>query len=403
MQCDTRAEENKDKLFFCLISLYIMIINLDFRWFFVDKITRVYYLCFMNVHVYNLALRGGFIVNRRDHFQSILAHTSRSPGFWHGQPHPEAEAELFRYFQVENNLELGIALGSTMHWVWPDDKKIYLDPNGRPMFDVLGGQVRHSLSEDGIFANCESVEEIEAFPWPRLEYLNFESCMQEIHQAHEAGLAVMSGMWCPFFHIVADFFGMENYFVKMYTHPEVVDAVTNKVVDFFIAANTRFLTEAQGKVDLFFFGNDFGCQRDTLISPECFRRFVLPSLARLVENGQRFGLPTALHSCGSIYKVLPDILALGINILHPIQAQATGMSAVELEAKYGEAVVFMGGMDAQGILPFGTPAEVRAEAERLTAVFGGNYILSPSHECLLPNIPPENLTAMADFIRQSSK
>jgi uroporphyrinogen decarboxylase len=56
----------------------------------------------------------------------------------------------------------------------------------------------------------------------------------------------------------------------------------------------------------------------------------------------------------------------------------------------------MGGLDAQQILPFGTADEIREEVRRLKKLFGPNYIVSPSHETLLPNVPLENVVAMME-------
>lgn len=61
---------------------------------------------------------------------------------------------------------------------------------------------------------------------------------------------------------------MQNYFIKMYECPDVVEAVTERVVDFYVAANERFFSGLGERADVMFFGNDFGTQLDLLISPE---------------------------------------------------------------------------------------------------------------------------------------
>jgi uroporphyrinogen decarboxylase len=127
----------------------------------------------------------------------------------------------------------------------------------------------------GIFAECEDVRQVEDYEWPNPDYLDFTEVLEYLR--NDAGdYYRLSGFWSPFFHEVADFFGMENYFVKMYTHPEVVHAVTRHVVDFYLEANARFFGKSKGLVDAFFFGNDFGTQRDLLISPDLFKEFVFP-------------------------------------------------------------------------------------------------------------------------------
>jgi uroporphyrinogen decarboxylase len=252
------------------------------------------------------------------------------------------------------------------------------------------------LSEGGIFAETEDIAKIEAFHWPETKYIDFTDTLKEIDKTIAAGQAVLSGAWSCFFHIACDFFGMENYFVKMHTDPAVVDAVTRHVVDFYLEINEKLFDLAGNKIDAFFFGNDFGSQLDLLISPGHFDRFVMPYFREFTDQAHRRGYKVVLHSCGSIDRVIPRLIDAGVEVLHPIQAMAKNMDAESLAKKYNGKIVFLGGVDTQRILPFGTPDDVRNEVKRLKNLFGPNYIVSPSHESILPNVPPENIAAMAE-------
>jgi hypothetical protein len=150
------------------------------------------------------------------------------------------------------------------------------------------------------------------------------------------------------------------------------------------------------KIDAFFFGNDFGSQLDLLISPEHFDRFVMPYFRELTDQAHSHGYNVVLHSCGSIDRVIPRLIDAGVEVLHPIQAMAKNMDAASLAKKYNGKIVFLGGVDTQRLLPFGTPQEVRDEVRRLKDLFGPNFLVSPSHESLLPNVSPENIMAMAE-------
>ena len=72
------------------------------------------------------------------------------------------------------------------------------------------------------------------------------------------------------------------------------------------------------------------------------------------------------------------------------------MDAASLARKYNGHIVFVGGVDTQELLPFGTPQQVRDEVRRLRELFGPNYIVSPSHESILPGVSAENIQAMAE-------
>ena len=128
--------------------------------------------------------------------------------------------------------------------------------------------------------------------------------------------------------------------------------------------------------------------------------FVLPGIKRLVDVANRYNIKSILHSCGSIVKALPMIIDTGVTAIHPIQAKAAGMEAEKLMTEFGNDLIFMGGVDTQELLPFGTPEQVSLEVHRLKDIFGPNYIVSPSHEALLANVSPENLIAMSKAAKQ---
>ena len=295
------------------------------------------------------------------------------------------------------DVEISAALKSDMMWISPEVMAgSWKHPEGKPMFDTKGGQGHHELSGAGVFSDCEDARQIESFDWPDPAYLDFEPARQLIQQASDKGMAVVGGMWMSFFHVLSDFFGMENYFMKMYTHPAVVEAATEKMVDFYIEANKRCLETLDGGLDVVFFGNDVGSQLDLLISPDAFKKFILPSYKRIVNQAKNYDLKVMLHSCGAIRKIIPDLIEVGIDALHPLQAKAEGMGAAELSSEYGDSLLFVGGVDTQDLLPFGTPQQVRDEVRRLKDTFGSRYIVSPSHEAILSNVPIQNVVAMMD-------
>jgi uroporphyrinogen decarboxylase len=357
----------------------------------------------------------------RERIQTILkGQDADRSGFWLGNPTDESKEMYYRHFgikeekeevpeeylrasQVKTNkagrsdLELNLAVSSDMIWISPElDPATWKHPERKPMWDFYGGKERHSLTQPGVFGDCEDIQEVERFDWPDPSYIDFTRTHANVKEARDAGLAVFGGMWMPFFHIVADFFGMENYFMKMYTNPEIVEAVTERVVHFYLEANKRCLDLMASDIDAGFFGNDFGSQLDIMISPEMFDRFILPYYKRCIAGIKSYGLPVIVHSCGAIDRLIPRLIDAGIDGLHPLQAKAVGMDAENLSRKYGKHLVFIGGLDTQELLPFGTVEEIRGEVGRLRKVFGPRFILSPSHEALLPNVSPEKVVAMSE-------
>ena len=335
-------------------------------------------------------------MNGRERLTDILSYKSDHCGFWHGNPNWKCRDRIFSELGVKNDFEMGLMLGDSCRWVMPEEFGMWTHPENKPLWDVLGGKERKSLSQPGVFGDCEDVSEVEAFDWPDEKYLDFTRTIEQLDATHAKGQATLSGSWSCFFHIVCDFFGMENYFVKMYTDPDVVEAVTEHVANFYYNANEKLFSMAADKIDMFFFGNDFGSQKDMLISPELFDRFVMPYFARFTQQAHRCGMKVLLHSCGSIERIIPRLIDAGVDALHPIQALAANMDAVTLSRKYNGKIVFVGGVDTQRIMPFGTPSQVKDEVRRLRDLFGENYVVSPSHESILPEVPVANVVAMAE-------
>ncbi len=339
-------------------------------------------------------------------------------GFWLGNPHSETWPLYFRHFgtgdaqgrprddagevvsyaKMDWNAaeRLRCMLGDDVRWLSPQWTS-YKHPQGKPIWEHQH-DARKGLASGGVFADCEDPREVEDFPWPSPDYLDFTTTLQALRNSGDVYRA--SGMWSCFFHDVADFLGMENYFVKMYTHPEVVHAVTAKVCGFYLEANERFFAAAGGEVDGLFFGNDFGTQLDLLVSPDQFDRFIMPWFRRFTEQGHRHGLQVILHSCGAIHKVIGRLIDAGVDALHPLQAKATDMDAATLARDFRGRIAFMGGIDTQHLLVHGSPQQIRDEVRRVRDLLGPALVISPSHEALLPNVPPENVLAMAEAARE---
>ena len=85
-----------------------------------------------------------------------------------------------------------------------------------------------------------------------------------------------------------------------------------------------------------------------------------------------------------------------VDCLHPLQARARDMEAERLAADFGGRLAFLGGIDAQELMTNGTPEQVRADVRRVKNLLGPHMIVSPSHEAILPNVPPENVRALAE-------
>jgi uroporphyrinogen decarboxylase len=314
-------------------------------------------------------------------------------GFWLGNPHPDTLPIYHAYFGTTTLEELHRKLGSDLRWLSPQmTATVYRHPDGKGLFDL--GQHKKSHAEPGPLASCTTVREVDAYDWPDGAYLDFAECLASLADA--SGCYRASGFWMPFFHDVIDLFGFEPFMFMLHDEPSVVHAAFEHVCGFYLEANERFFASARGQVDASFFGNDFGTQRDLLISERHFDEFLLPWIRKVAEQAHRHDLQVIMHSCGSVHRLIDRLIDAGVQCLHPLQAKADGMEAGALVRAFGGRVAFLGGIDTQELLVRGTADDVRNEVRRLKDIFGPSWIASPSHEALLPDIPPCNIAAMAE-------
>ncbi|MDR3314051.1 MAG: methyltransferase [Oscillospiraceae bacterium] len=268
----------------------------------------------------------------------------------------------------------------------------YRHPEGLAEWNPGWGMERNrSLGAAGCFAEAETMAELGNYPWPDAAYYDFSETYAAI--ARQSDKLVFSGPWCTLLTTLTNHFGMQNYFMMLYDNPALIEAVTERFTDYYVSVIHKFYSGAPTG-EVLFIGIDLGTQRDLFLSAEQFRRFLLPSIRRLIAAGKQCGKQVMMHSCGSIYRIIPDLIDAGVDILHPLQAQAAGMAAAEL-AQYKNDIAFCGGIDAQSFIVNATPAQVADEVQRVYGLLGPNIIISPSHEEVLPNVPAANMLAMA--------
>jgi uroporphyrinogen decarboxylase len=142
--------------------------------------------------------------------------------------------------------------------------------------------------------------------------------------------------------------------------------------------------------------DDYGSQHGLLISPKLFNEFYRPHVQRGIDLAKSYGLIVFHHDDGDLRKLLPTLVEMGIEILNPIQWRCGNWDLADLKARYGKRICFHSAVDNQQTLPFGTPADVRAEVKQLIATLASDhtgYILGPCHN-LQPVSPVENIIAM---------
>ncbi|MCC7447073.1 MAG: methyltransferase [Anaerolineae bacterium] len=153
----------------------------------------------------------------------------------------------------------------------------------------------------------------------------------------------------------------------------------------------------------FITGTDFGTQNGPFVSPKAYRNLYKPFHAEInnwIHKNTQW--KTWIHSCGSIWRLLDDIVDAGFDVLNPVQTAAADMGVSALKEKYGDRITFWGGgIDTQRTLPFGKPDDICRQVEERMKIFGkgGGFVFNTIHN-VQAGIPVENLVALYEAVNK---
>lgn len=256
------------------------------------------------------------------------------------------------------------------------------------------GPMREDMK--GALAEAQSFEELAAFPWPSVDELDYSGLRAECERYDAYALLYGSAdVW----QRPALVRGWEEMFVDMVEHPDWAHYLCGRFCEFYLEDYTRAAEITDGRIDLYLLISDLGSQTAPLISLSMFHEFVAPYVKRMVDRIHALGGKVLFHSCGAAYPFIEELIALGVDVLDPIQPVGPELSPERLKAEFGDRLSFHGGIDMQRLLPKGRPDEIRREVARYCQVLGagGGYILSPAH-LFQPDVPPENILAMYETL-----
>ncbi len=199
--------------------------------------------------------------------------------------------------------------------------------------------------------------------------------------------------------------GFDTFLEDLAAQPSFAEDLMERILQVECDTVATFLDAVGPYLDVIAFKDDIAMQSGPVISPAMFRRMIKPRLKRLVDTiKSKTHAKVWFHSCGSVYYALRDLIEIGVDILNPVQVAAKDMDTERLKREFGSNLSFWGGIDTQHVMPFGTPAQVRAEVRtRLRDLApGGGYVLASVHN-IEADVPGENIWAMAQAAQQCGR
>lgn len=267
-------------------------------------------------------------------------------------------------------------------WSMPDDQQLYMDITHHPLAEA-------------------TIRDLADYPFPKgNDPTRFTGVREQaLALRKETTYALCTGIFGVIYEYCWYMRGLERWFMDTVETPAFCEALLDRTLRFWMDFATGFMHAVGDLVDVVMIGDDLAGQTGPLFSPAFYRRMVKPRQEALVQHLKALTKAKVwYHTCGSCAEYIPDLLDNGIDILNPVQISARGMEPQRLKKEFGTQVVLWGGaIDSQHVLPYATPAEVRAEVRRNLQVFkpGGAYVFNNVHN-IQYGVPPENVVALYD-------
>jgi uroporphyrinogen decarboxylase len=327
---------------------------------------------------------------------------------------PEIQKRTMEHFGCENYEELLLFLGVDFRNNYGPSYvgqsfKTYPDGTVEDLWGVRRKTVVYGKGTDheGSYSEVaesplermQTVEDIEKYDrWASPDWWNYSRVKQDCAVYHPQFCVINVGdrldrtaQLKPMMYLR----GVQQTFIDLALNPQIVAAIRDHVVNYFVEYDHRVFKAAGGEIDIFMMGDDVGGQTSPLLSLDMWRRYFKNGFKTYIDIAHQYGIPVMYHTCGDVKQFIPDFIQCGLDILQSLQPGATNMDIRQLKKEFGKDITFQGAMDIQHTLPLGTTEDVRQMVKYAmeSAKAGGGYIICTAHNIQV-DTPIENVAAL---------
>ena len=304
-------------------------------------------------------------------------------------------------------------LGTDFRYVYPtlSPSSPYQQADTPDTFlDAFGQKWKRAIpyfyADKGILSEIHKIDQIdEIVNWPDSKdprwFAGVRKRAQELHESTAYWITARMVVSHGPFQYASDLRGMENFMMDMVMKPDLASALLKKIGGIYCGLYENYLIACGDFIDMIELpGDDYAGNNNLILSPEMFRKFIKPIIKQMVDRIKSYNedIKIMLHSDGVITKLIPELIDVGIDVLHPLEPlPATNQS--EVKKNYTDRLVFLGGIDISKAMP-GSEQDVILETKRCINQLarGGGYILAPSNH-LQSDISVENVVLLFNTAR----
>lgn len=314
--------------------------------------------------------------------------------------------KLRAYFKVETNedvmdkLDIDTRIMDFPPYIGPahpdyvneKGETVYTHPFGYEYIEKWNGVEYNWHITKMPYTSIETMADFETFDgWVNPDHYDYDAVKRYCDRFPDKAIRIG---WPGPYQVFTLMYDAEMFYINMIEEPELILAMLDRYCDASLELYERMFQASGDRIDILRCADDYGTQRGMLFGSQMWDKFFARNTRRFVDLAHKHNCFYLQHSCGAIRDIIPNLIACGVDAIEPLQ-KVVGLEPEGLKRDFGDAICFQGGIDTQGILPLGTPEEVRLETERYIRALhqNGGYILAPSQD-FEGDVPIENILAL---------
>jgi uroporphyrinogen decarboxylase len=242
-------------------------------------------------------------------------------------------------------------------------------------------------------------------PWDSASKSDFWGILRQnaIRLRNSTDKALMIVCGCNLFEWGTFLRKIDNFLMDLISDQSNVEKLLDALLELHLNTLNKVCDSVGDIVDIIRFGDDLGMDSGPFMSPKIYKQLFKPRHRILCEYVKKnSNMHTFLHSCGSIYALLPDLIEAGFEIINPVQTSCYQMEPERLKKEFGKDITFWGGgCETRTILNNAKPEIVKSHVKKRLDIFSpdGGFIFNTIHN-ILSDVPPENIIAMYEAIEE---
>jgi uroporphyrinogen decarboxylase len=255
-----------------------------------------------------------------------------------------------------------------------------------------GSIVRKWASEkNGVI---QSRADLENYVLPRRDQVTYER-FAEARRDLPRGMGIV-GQYGDIFTMTWEMLGFETFSMAIHEDPALVDDLNQRLGG--IVVGMFEVMAADPGVDALWYSDDIAYATGLMVSPAVLKRYFFPWLRQIGSIARAAGKPLIYHTDGLLYGVMDEIIACGVDALHPIEPKA--MDIADVKQRYGQKLCLIGHVDVD-LLSRGTEEEVSTQVRRnIAAAWNGTGYCVGSGNSIPDYVKYDNYVAMLQEVEK---